>query len=218
MHKQKPKTKSHTKPKSFNPHQLLWIVPLGLVVVVGCVYLSWVLQAPQREQAAQIERLNANAAKLQEVKNKLEKELPNVKKASFEKSCGQASAKFSEGTITCGGYISVTVDGIIVDQLDEISNSVKVIIENTVGYVYKEEYEMTKEGDSTKASVWGASSLIGDESYGCKVLEGYYSKKSFYDVENHKQTDMEDGIYSVWVQCSEDTPDFIQGYTNDSAS
>lgn len=202
----------HPKQKPFNPRQLLWIVPLGLLVIVGCVYLSWVLQAPQREQAVQIERLNANTAKLKEVKEKLEKELPNVKKASFEKSCGQEYQKYSEGTIWCGGRLDIVISALDLPSLSDTRGKIGKYLSSGERIKLYLNIGLVKSPVDTLVS--SGSYRQNDEYAVCRSSEVYYETVDAYRISQKslERIDEDGGVYTLYVECVEPTPEVVKDF------
>ena len=194
MHKQKPKPKKNPK-KPFNKKHLFWIVPLSLAIIVGWYYLAWQATAPQRENQAQIERLNANAEQLKKVKTQLEREIPNVKESSFSKSCGQSSIKFSAGVITCGAYVSVVSNDVEKDNLSKMHYLVSRTIKQVMGYDLGSDYSVLS--NEYSPGKWAGGSGLSSE--GCEIME-HYSRDNF----NHR--------YSVKIQCGGTFLKFIDGY------
>lgn len=179
--------------KNSNKMKASKVVIFTLVIGVACaLVVAIVLFATKQPSRAQIDALDKASEDLHQLYTKL-MDTPgvDVTSASFKKSCHQASAKFSEGAITCGPEGRISIDNN--QSVESQKNNAESILNNLDVFTYN-----TAEGirDDRTNNVTG-----------------------FVLHFTHRETGVPCSLISesqkYIISCFETVPDFIPGYIVD---
>ena len=187
-----------------------------LVATVSVVLIVWAVQQinyynqQQHEQKTQLNRLNAAADDLKKVYDQLLTTLPNIKEHSFERSCNKSSDVLNNGTISCGGRIHLTIDGIVNDDFHkQFYDLVQNFLQHQF-FIHGNVSVNTEFRDSQLQT----QKMITTDGVICSVSAEYFATKNLYQkwINSERVASYSDGIVSADVRCFEITPRFLPGY------